>query len=62
MEQSLVRIIQQPFLHPIIFENFRAVRTRGFPYRIIYGVHEESIEVMAVFHDRRDPSEWQTRH
>src|SRR3954467_5485599 len=38
-----------------ILGKFRACRVRRYPYRIIYSVESDSIQVWAVFHTSRDP-------
>ncbi|HEX2894292.1 MAG TPA: type II toxin-antitoxin system RelE/ParE family toxin [Marmoricola sp.] len=39
----------------------RRSAVRGFPYRIIYTVGEETIEVLALAHDKRKPGYWRDR-
>lgn len=39
----------------------RRAAVRGFPYRIVYIEREESIEVLALAHDKRKPGYWRDR-
>jgi hypothetical protein len=34
---------------------------RRFPYCLYYQVHEKTVEVIGVFHAKRDPAAWQAR-
>lgn len=40
----------------------RRAAVRGFPYRIVYTVGAESIEVLAFAHDKRKPGYWRDRN
>jgi toxin ParE1/3/4 len=45
---------QLPESHPLVFAAVRAVRVRGFPYRVLFRVNRSDLIVVAVFHIRRD--------
>jgi plasmid stabilization system protein ParE len=34
---------------------------RRFPFAIFFDISEDEIQVIAVFHSRRDPEDWQSR-
>ena len=55
------RISTYPELHGIVLEDTRRAAVRRFPYSIFDRVTSTRIDVLAVFHDSRDPSEWQRR-
>ena len=55
------RISQLPFLHSVVKEDVRRAVVRRFPYSVFYRPEDDRIVVVAVFHDRRDPIEWQRR-
>jgi plasmid stabilization system protein ParE len=55
------RISTHPELHGIVLKDIRRAAVRRFPYSIFYRVTSTRIDVLAVFHDSRDPSEWQRR-
>jgi toxin ParE1/3/4 len=40
---------------------FRAARLRSFPVSVIYIVRDDTLVVVAVFHDRRRPNYWLSR-
>jgi plasmid stabilization system protein ParE len=55
------RISTHPELYGIVLKDIRRAAVRRFPYSIFYRVTPTRIDVLAVFHDSRDPSEWQRR-
>lgn len=55
------RISFNPFLHQVVFADIRKGVVRRFPFCIYYRPHPDRIEVIAVFHSRRDPTIWQGR-
>jgi plasmid stabilization system protein ParE len=55
------RISVNPLMHsPVLGDVRKAVVTR-FPYCVFYRAHADRVEVLAVFHSRRDPAIWQGR-
>ena len=55
------RIANLPLLHQVVYRDIRRGLVRKFPYSIFYRVDPDRITVIAVFHQRRDPSIWQGR-
>jgi plasmid stabilization system protein ParE len=45
-----------PFLGAAVFEDYRHVPLRVFPYMVVYRVVGEAVRVLAVVHTRRDPT------
>ncbi|QGN33945.1 type II toxin-antitoxin system RelE/ParE family toxin [Microlunatus sp. Gsoil 973] len=39
----------------------RAKAIRGFPYRIVYVVHDDSVLILAYAHEKRRPGYWEDR-
>ncbi|MBX9471758.1 type II toxin-antitoxin system RelE/ParE family toxin [Microcella sp.] len=39
----------------------RSRRVSGFPYRIVYFVHDDNVVIVAVAHERRHPGYWNRR-
>ena len=60
-EEGLGKIQSAPATYPIVYKNVRRVLISRFPYGIFYIVESDLIVVLAVFHERRDPSAWQSR-
>jgi plasmid stabilization system protein ParE len=55
------RISTHPELHGVVLKDIRRAAVRRFHYSIFYRVTPARIDVLAVFHDSRDPAEWQRR-
>jgi plasmid stabilization system protein ParE len=61
VEESLNRILTMPLLYALEYKSVRRARTRRFPYIIYYRINGEVIEVLAVLHGSRHPSNWRSR-
>lgn len=57
----LTRIGNNPKMHGIVFSDIRKAVVTKFPYCIFYRELTDRVEVIAVFHTRRDPAVWQQR-
>ena len=61
VDSAIERIGEQPHAYPVIRGEVRRSVLLEFPYAIFYRAHADLIEVIAVFHHRRDPRVWQAR-
>lgn len=61
IEIALQRIGSNPLLCPVVYGNLRRAVVRRFPFAILYEVTAEEIEIIAVFHSRRNPDVWKSR-
>jgi toxin ParE1/3/4 len=61
VRRVLERITTHPELHGKVFNDVRRTAVKRFPYSVFYRVTPDRIEVLAVFHDSRDPAGWQSR-
>lgn len=61
VQQVFDRISANPQLHAVVFADVRKAVVKRFPYCVYYRSHPTHVEVLAVFHSRRDPSIWQGR-
>ena len=61
VRDTLTRIGNNPDLYPESHAGVRRAALRRFPYGVFYRRRDDRIEVIAVFHDRRDPTGWQSR-
>lgn len=61
IEKALRLIPQTPELWGKIDDEHRRCVVKGFPYAIIYLVHEELVHVIAFAHSRRRADYWQQR-
>lgn len=55
------RIAVTPLLHRAVLADIRKAVVRRFPYCVYYRPHDDRVEVIAVFHTRRDPTVWRGR-
>jgi toxin ParE1/3/4 len=55
------RIAANPQLHAVVFADIRKAVVARFPYCVYYRADATRVEVIAVFHSKRDPSIWQGR-
>lgn len=44
-----------------MYQQVRRVLIRRFPYGVMYVVEEDVITIIACFHAKRDPKQWQDR-
>jgi plasmid stabilization system protein ParE len=58
---ALDAIERFPELNAVVWQDVRVAAIRRYPYVIYYRVLTDRIEVFAILHARRDPSEWQSR-
>jgi len=61
VQVALDRIGQMPELYAEIYRDIRRVRVQRFPYNVYYRILGDRIEVIAVFHSKRDPKTWKSR-
>ncbi len=61
VREALTRLGNNPSLYPEVHQNIRQAPVKRFPYGVFYRQLNDRVEVIAVFHDRRDPSIWLNR-
>jgi len=61
VQDVLDRIGRMPELHAMVYRDIRRAPVQRFPYSVLYRVLADRIEVIAVFHGKRDPRIWQSR-
>jgi len=55
-------VSENPNRYPVEKQpDIRRVRMKRFPYNIIFREFEDTVQVLAVAHKRRDPQHWQSR-
>ena len=59
--EAVSRIRSNPYLYPVVYKTLRRVVARRFPFAMFYEITTEEIQVVAVFHSRRDPERWKSR-
>lgn len=61
IDDALTRVVKNPYFFPIVYQNLRRAVVRRFPFALFYEVGPEELEIIAVFHSRRDPEIWKAR-
>jgi plasmid stabilization system protein ParE len=61
IDDALSRIARNPNLYPIVYGTLRRAVVRRFPFAVFYEVTADEIQVIAVFHSRRDPERLKLR-
>lgn len=61
VQETLDRIGPMPELYAVTYRNIRRARVPQFPYNVYYRILDDRIEVIAVFHHKRNPKVWQSR-
>ncbi|WP_020472956.1 type II toxin-antitoxin system RelE/ParE family toxin [Zavarzinella formosa] len=60
-EESLSRILENPFLYAIEIDDVRACPLRRFSHTIFYANLENAVWIVAISHHRRRPGYWRQR-
>ena len=58
---SLMKIERNPFHCFSVGKGFRRAAIRDFPYNIYFEIEESIVVIFGIFHQHRDPGEWQKR-
>jgi plasmid stabilization system protein ParE len=61
IDEAIARIQRNPKMFPFALRNVRKTVVRRFPYIIYYEIGEREIVILAVFHAKRNPEDWQKR-
>lgn len=62
VEATLNSIQRYPQAYPKVYKNVRRSLIRRFPFGIFYIIRRKKIIVFAVFHGKRNPAAWKSRH
>ncbi len=61
IDDALSRIVANPQQYRPVYRSLRCCVVRRFPFASFYEVASDEVEVIAVFHSRRDPERWKSR-
>ena len=61
LDACFSKIGRNPLTYPLVHRQIRRALIRKFPYGIFYIVENSKIIVIACFHAKRDPKQWQDR-
>jgi|SRR5437773_3260452 len=60
LNRAIAFILQFPNAWSQISKRSRRCLLRRFPYNVIYPVQQDTVTIVTVVHQRRDPKKWQT--
>jgi len=58
IDAAIQSIQRNPLLYPKVYKNFHRALIQRFPYGIYYFIKQDTIFVIAVFHEKRKPTHW----
>jgi plasmid stabilization system protein ParE len=61
VQQVFDRIAAYLLIHAVVLADIRKAVVIRFPFCVYYRAHSNRVEVISVFHTKRDPSIWQSR-
>lgn len=61
IDTVLAVVLDHPNLHPRVSERVRRASVNRFPYGIFYEVEGDTLRVIAILHNARDPERWKGR-
>jgi len=61
LERQLELVVDNPLQYEVRYRSVRRAVLRRFPYAIFYLFEGESVVVLAVEHQARDPEHWKQR-
>lgn len=61
VDAGFARVQREPMSFPCDESGFHSALLHRFPYTVRFRVQDDRIEVVAVWHGRRDPEGWKAR-
>jgi toxin ParE1/3/4 len=61
LENAVGRIVGNPQLYAMLFDDVRPCRLKRFPYTVYFADLDDKIWIVAVAHQRRRPGYWRQR-
>jgi len=61
LDAALCRVINNPDIYQPVYEDARRVLVRRFPYAAYFLVKADTVRVIAILHQSRNPDTWQSR-
>ena len=61
IQAILQKVLAHPDRYPIAARDIRVAPTQRFPYSVYYRVRGSRVIVLSIFHESRNPDEWQSR-
>jgi plasmid stabilization system protein ParE len=60
LNHAIAFVLQFPNAWSLISKRSRRCVLGRFPYNILYSVEQDTVTIVTVVHQRRDPEKWQT--
>ena len=61
IDDVLGRVVSDPYSFPVVYRHLRCAVVRRFPFAIFYEIAANEVQVVSVFHSRRNPEVWKSR-
>lgn len=61
VDNTIMRILENPFQFPKVKKQIRRAVVRRFPYSIFFYVDDFTVNIFAIFHTSRNPKLWNNR-
>jgi plasmid stabilization system protein ParE len=61
LDQAITKAADLPLAYESLYGNVRRILTRRFPFAVYFIVQEESVEIIAIWHQQRTPGAWKSR-
>ncbi len=61
VNDAVRRIAANPLAYPVAFRDLRRTRAVPFPYVLYYSIEADGLVVIALSHERRNPTHWRRR-
>jgi toxin ParE1/3/4 len=61
LDIAVQRIADNALQFPFVFHDVRRALLHRFPHYLLFRVEPDAVTVVACFHPRRDPRQWQRR-
>lgn len=61
LEEVFDKIKHHPRAYPTVYKEIKRLLMQRYPYGVFYLLNEQTIIVIALFHVRRNPKQWEIR-
>jgi plasmid stabilization system protein ParE len=61
LNEAFDKLEQQPYYYFKINGKYRKIVIPSFPYMVVYRIEEQTVIVIAVFHQKKHPKKLETR-
>ncbi len=58
IDSTVERITLNPDLYNEVIEDIRKIQVNKFPFSVFYKKEDETLIILRVFHNKREPIEW----